>query len=163
VNHLIACTGCDRHVRASESVCPFCGEALPVSRRGRSPRLPTERLGRAATFVFGAAVATSAAIGCGDGTSDTDAGPGGGADSGFDAGSVAPPYGIPPEDSGPGDEDAGPGGDDAGAGDEDAGPGDEDAGTDAGVDAGFDAGNIAPPYGLPPDDGGAAPLYGAPP
>jgi len=151
VNHLIACAGCARHVRASESVCLFCGEALPASLRARSPRLPTERLGRAATFVFGAAVATSAAIGCGDGTSDTDtdAGPGSGADAGFDAGNIAPPYGLPPEDSGPGDEDAGPG-------DEDAGPGDEDAG--------FDAGNIAPPYGLPPDDGGAAPApaYGTP-
>ncbi len=153
MSHLIACLGCARHVRATDPTCPFCGETLPASLRGAAPRLPSERLGRTATFVFGATLAASTAVGCGDGsgsdagagtdggaTSDagsggadaggTDAG-GGGTDAGYDAGSIAPPYGIPPDDGG--------------------------------FDAGYDAGSIAPPYGIPPDDGGPAPAYGAPP
>ena len=33
-----------------------------------------------------------------------------------------------------------------------------------GEDAGYDAGNIAPPYGIPPEDaGGPIPLYGGAP
>ncbi|MCA9610240.1 MAG: hypothetical protein KC619_31810 [Myxococcales bacterium] len=162
---LIACLGCARHVRASDPVCPFCGEALPASLRSQSPRLPTERLSRAATFVFGATLAASTAVGCGDGTG-SDAGPSVD-DAGYDAGNIAPPYGIPPDDAGPGDDAGTDAGHDAGniappygIPPDDAGPGD-DAGTDA--DAGYDAGNIAPPYGIPPSDGGPAPAYGAPP
>lgn len=155
--HLLPCPGCDRHVRASDPLCPFCGEALPMSlRQGRAPALPTRRLGRAATFAFGAAVAASSAVGCGDGPTTDDAGVvmDGGAGL-MDASSDV--------DGGPIDEDAGS---DAGGAEDDAGaPGDggSDAGTDAGSDGGVDGGNIVPPYGTPPDDGGGVtPLYGGP-
>ena len=153
MNFLIACTECARHVHASDPICPFCGEALPASLRSRPPRLPTERLGRAATLAFGAALAASTAVGCGSGT-ETDAGAAdsgttadaglsdAGTDAGYDGGSVVAPYGTP-----------------------------ADAGTDAGSapdaggepDAGRDAGAIVPPYGTPPEDAGFAPLYGAAP
>ena len=96
MGHLIACPGCARHARAEDPLCPFCGEALPASLRARVPRAPTERLGRAATFVFGATLAASAATGC-DGGSQSDAGASG-SDAGYDAGNVAPPYGLPPPD-----------------------------------------------------------------
>ncbi len=119
MRHLMPCTSCQRHLRADAEECPFCGaEVVPVAVPGR----PLERLGRAAMFAFGATVLAS---GCGesitrdggpDGTdagrrdggpeNPFDAGPGG-FDAGFDAGAVAPPYGIPPDDAGP-DEDGGP-------------------------------------------------------
>ncbi len=159
MNHFVPCSGCARHVRATDSLCPFCGEALPLSLRQRAPRVPTKRLGRAATIAFGAALAASA---CSDGTGDD-----------RDSGSMI--------DSGGGTHDSGSGDDDAGAtmdsgSDEDAGTSDDagsedDAGTsdDAGTpeeDAGTDGGGIVPPYGTPAprrDGGGVVPLYGGPP
>lgn len=161
---LLPCPGCARHVRALEPICPFCSERLPASVRGPVPRWPLARLGRAATFAFGVATASTVTLsGCGDdsgpadagsadaaggdaGPAPLDAGPapedgGGPVDAGTDAGNAVPPYGTPPEDAGTPEGDAG-------------GP----------VDAGTDAGGPAPPYGAPPDDGGTpAPLYGAPP
>jgi len=60
--HLLPCSGCSRHVRASESACPFCGTAIQAA---EAPRGPAGRLGRAATFAFGAAVATTLSVaGC---------------------------------------------------------------------------------------------------
>ncbi|MCA9610239.1 MAG: hypothetical protein KC619_31805, partial [Myxococcales bacterium] len=56
-----------------------------------TPRVPAQRLGRAATFAFGATVVASTAC---SGAMDADAGP-----SGSDAGTMA--------DSGGGDTDAG--------------------------------------------------------
>lgn len=138
VIHLVACARCQRHVRTSETLCPFCGDALPMSLRGSAaPRVPAGRLGRAAIFAFGTALA--AATGCGESHTE-DAGPGvdagAMADAGFDSGAIVAAYGTP--------ADAGP--DDAGSGD--AGSG------DAGLaDAGFDAALILPPYGAPPADG----------
>ncbi len=73
------CPSCGRHVRRSETTCPFCATALSfagVPERG----VPAVRLGRAATFAFGAAVATAGAaslVGC-----------------------AAPAYGAPPRDTG---------------------------------------------------------------
>ena len=65
---LIPCPGCERHVRVTESVCPFCDGALPavapVERAELAVSSPPRRLGRAATFLFGAAIAGSAATGC---------------------------------------------------------------------------------------------------
>lgn len=161
---MFPCPGCARHVRAAESVCPFCGDTLPLSLRQRRPVLPKRRLGRAATFAFGAALAASTAAGCGDGT-DADAGP---TDSGAvsDSGSTIQDSG--PEDSGP--EDGGPmdagrdagmmadAGDTTDSGPEDAGPTDSgpaDSGpADAALDAGFDAGRDG--------GGGIIALYGGP-
>ena len=164
MDFFLPCPGCERHVHARDAICPFCGEALPLSLRQRlAPRLPTARLGRAATLAFGAALAASTAAGCGDDmTGDPDSGA---VDSGASV------------DSGMGGTDAG-GGDDAAVGD-DAGP--VDAGVDSGgiapayggpfpVDAGQDAGQdagggIVPAYGGPIllDGGGAIPAYGTPP
>jgi hypothetical protein len=60
-NPMAPCPECDRHIRISESDCPFCGYALS----GRLAAAPdtTRRMSRAAAFVFGATVAVSA---CGD-------------------------------------------------------------------------------------------------
>ncbi|MGE0788504.1 MAG: hypothetical protein AB7S26_22705 [Sandaracinaceae bacterium] len=103
MRRLMPCTGCQRHIAIDAVTCPFCdAEVVVVS----TPGVPRQRLGRAALFAFGAA---ALATGCGESHGPDDAG--------TDAGNVAPPYGIPPDDAGP------PPGDDAGPG-EDAGPGD---------------------------------------
>ena len=136
MSHLVPCAGCARHVRATEPTCPFCGAASAAI--APTPRLPTQRLTRAARFAFGAAVVTTLNVaGCGNSHTPDD-------DAGHDAGLTSEP-GLPTD-----------------AGDEpDAGA--DDAGTD--VDAGMDAGNIAPPYGAPAEDAGDVPLplYGGPP
>jgi hypothetical protein len=127
---LAPCPACARHVRAlSESRCPFCGHELP-SLAGAIVPSATTRLGRAATFVFGA---TLSIAGCAGSTGPGDARPGddapsatdtGGGDTGSviqdtgtlvdtgqqqpDEGNVFPPYGIPPpEDAGAPDDQGG--------------------------------------------------------
>lgn len=105
VTQLIPCGGCGRHVLSSEPDCPFCGASVSAERP--VPGRPERRLGRAATFAFGAALAAAAASGCGEshgpdedaGTEETDAGAEA-EDAGTDAGTVAPPYGAPPQDAG---------------------------------------------------------------
>jgi hypothetical protein len=95
---LVPCAGCGRHVKADDAACPFCGGA-PIEPHARS--LPSARLGRAATFAFGAALA-AATTGCSGshrpsddgGTEQEDAGP-----VRPDA-AIAPPYGAPPDDGG---------------------------------------------------------------
>ena len=161
MDHLLPCPGCTRHVRAADALCPFCGEALPLSLRSRAPQGPSRRLGRAATIAFGAALA---ATGCSEshGT-DQDAAITVDSGSSADDGGVAPLYGGPPTDGGPAPIDAGP------APDPDAGGVVPAYGGPFPVDAGPapepDAGGIAPPYGAPPrdDGGGIGPLYGGPP
>lgn len=84
---LVSCEGCQRHVRATESACPFCGstiDAPPEAPRTRS----VKRLGRAALFAFGTSLAL---VGC-----DDDPNP-------------VPAYGTPAVDAGPGPDDAGGG------------------------------------------------------
>jgi hypothetical protein len=90
-----------------------------------------ERLGRAAIFAFGAAMATNVAA-C---SMSTTPGPDAAAasDAGTDAvapspdAGVFPPYGAPPEDAGPPAEDTGP-----------------------------DTGTFVGAYGAPPIDGGSS-------
>jgi hypothetical protein len=65
--HLVPCPACERHVRVSETRCPFCGEGLDLA-NSPLPVLPTRRLGRAATFAFSATLVAAA---CG-GKSDRD-------------------------------------------------------------------------------------------
>lgn len=158
---LLPCPGCARHVRAGERECPFCGGAIEVA-GAPAVRRPTTRLGRAATFAFGAAVATTLSVaGCGDDGTGGDVDSGAAADSGGGA-----------------DVDSGSSGDDAGGAMADAGGDAGGSGDDAGaaVDAGGpmedDAGGVGPLYGAVPVDagmrnddagGGPAPLYGAPP
>lgn len=59
---LTPCSSCARHVRRTERACPFCGVALALA-SAPSPRVVSERLGRAAIFSLGAAAITSVA-GC---------------------------------------------------------------------------------------------------
>jgi hypothetical protein len=94
VKHLVPCGGCDRHVKSDEPTCPFCGAA--VDARRPVPGRPSARLGRAATFAFGAALAAASASGCGESHTPDDAAaeeP----DAGTDAGEATPP----PDDAGP--------------------------------------------------------------
>jgi len=143
---LSPCPSCSRHIRVDETTCPFCRSAIAIEVAPRS--MPTQRLGRAATFAFGAAIATSA-VGCGTATAPQDANVAA-ADGGAD-GSPVPLYGAPSIDAG---HDAYFGGLDAAYG----GPP-----VDAGVDGGLSAAYGAPPGDANFPDTGTAPLYGAPP
>jgi hypothetical protein len=101
------CPSCTRHVRATETTCPFCAEAIAIE--APTPRVVSERLGRAALFAVGAAVITSS--GCAVaayGAPPQDSGPNDAAAAAADAGNpdsgFFPPYGTPPEDTGPPDD-----------------------------------------------------------
>lgn len=77
MHQLTPCTACGRHVRRSETVCPFCraeATATPAKRTEHPPR----GLSRGALMAWGAALSMAAA--CGGG------------------GNAAPPYGTPPPD-----------------------------------------------------------------
>lgn len=105
------CPSCDRHVRAVETACPFCAAAIAIDEP--APRVVSERLGRAALFAFGAAMATSVAA-CSSATTQQqpDSGAASDAATAVDANDVVdaagnpdsgffPPYGTPPpEDAG---------------------------------------------------------------
>lgn len=93
MKHLLQCPSCERHVRASEDACPFCGTQIDDALRiSSAPRAPVGRVGRAALLGFapraaaiGAALATSLGVaGCHE--------------------SAVPAYGAPaPEDAGTAD------------------------------------------------------------
>jgi hypothetical protein len=179
-NPLVPCSGCGRHVRASESQCPFCGVTLAGDLASRAVPSTTQRLGRGAMFVFATTVALGACApspGPSDGATPSDSA----ADTGTaqDSGGPMPLYGAPvPSDGGPTERDSGPSPTDSGGPiamyggppPVDAGPG-PDSGGPSPVDAGSpldDGGGVAPLYGGPfPDDAGreAGPglRYGAPP
>jgi len=110
MNHLVPCPECSRHVRVSETECPFC--ALPLDLAGTpEPRLPRERLSRAATLAFGATLASATALAACSGTdapvpiygapaggSANSAGASGGENAGADngvAGGAVAVYGAP--------------------------------------------------------------------
>lgn len=59
MSQLLPCSSCSRHVRRTESACPFCGTSIAFA-GASSARTSTERLGRAAIFTFGAVIATTA-------------------------------------------------------------------------------------------------------
>jgi hypothetical protein len=101
MNQLIPCPECQRHVRTSETSCPFCGQALSLS-NVPAPSLPRSRLGRAATFAFGATlVGATALLGCGGKSESKKEGEGGTASGGASAGTgVMPHYGAPPAGAG---------------------------------------------------------------
>ncbi len=140
---LAPCPSCARHVRRTEAVCPFCGASVSLDAPPVAARSPVERLGRAALFTFGAALATTA---CGGGPSAAYGGPpidaavsdSGAADTGVDTGGPGPLYGGPALDAG----------DDAGAMALYGGP-PQDAGD-------VDMGGSSSDYGAPPPpDSGA--------
>ena len=127
------CPGCARHLRTSETLCPFCGQQVSslVATPGTAARIT-----RAATYAF---TATMVVAGC----------------SSVDSGNLQPLYGLPAVDSGVVDSGPDTGPDDGGqpvalygAPALDAGPG------DAASDAPDDSGNAQPLYGLPATDGG---------
>jgi hypothetical protein len=65
MSQLEPCPHCHRHVKVSETSCPFCAHALVDAFANLSPRAaPRARLGRAAVFAFGVVATTQAA--CGD-------------------------------------------------------------------------------------------------
>ena len=94
---LVACAACARHVRSSERACPFCAALLTDDDRARVAPDTRVRLGRAALFVFGAAVAVAA---CGSkdkgGTGSTTGSTSTVASSGSDMGSFGGMYGSSP-------------------------------------------------------------------
>ena len=107
---LAPCPSCHRHVRASDGSCPFCGGGLRVVATVPSA---ASRLARGALFAFASSVAacggTTAAEPVTGDTGASDARSDSASDTRFDApldtlmpdtGNVAPPYGIPPEDTG---------------------------------------------------------------
>jgi len=159
---LTPCPQCQRHVRKTETQCPFCEASISLA-HVPEPVLPRKRLGRAATFAFGASViGATALVACGDGESQPGgvvavygAPPGGssfagapssgsssgGSSNGGDAGAGTAVYGAPAAGSG-GDEPGGDGGASGGGGA--AGEG------GAPNDGGFGGGLI---YGAPPSGG----------
>jgi hypothetical protein len=126
---LTPCPSCRRHVRAADGACPFCRSAIDATRVVPSAG---KRLARGAVFVF----ATSAAA-CGGSTEPEPVITETGGDTSSKTDSVTP--------------------------------------IDSFTDTALDTGNVAPPYGIPPDDtgvvpdgtvddsGGGMPKYGAPP
>jgi hypothetical protein len=87
---LALCTGCSRHVRHGEAVCPFCRAAITTT-----PEIPARRVGRTgrAAFMFGVLTATA----CGGAQTNE---PIEQAPPDDDTGSQTPLYGEPaPDDS----------------------------------------------------------------
>ena len=127
MSQLTPCPACSRHVRKTETQCPFCGAAVSLA-HVPAPVLPSSRLGRAATFAFGASIATATAlVSC-----SADDGPG------------TAVYGGPPVPS------AGAGGDPTNE------PGVGGKGGTAGAAGAPEPVNLGGVYGSPPPEGGAA-------
>ena len=155
MTHLVPCPSCERHVRASETTCPFCGSTVDLS-GVPPPALPNRRLGRAALVAFGATIAAGVATtSCGG---DTDE-PGRGGSGGSAAG------------GGGAGGSGGTGGNGSGGGSTGGSAGSSTGGS------GGDGGSVGPVYGVPADsgppdvqatggtagDGGIQPPYGIPP
>lgn len=148
---LAPCPSCTRHVRVSETLCPFCATALPtdIAVRGARPRVAA-RLARAGIFAVGTAVAAATSAACSTVAPATDAGGDMAAATDTGTGGLDAAYGGPP-DLGP--IDLGHGGIDAAyggppdLGTPDTGPATTDASQ---ADAGEDLGGVHTLYGLPP-------------
>ena len=159
MTQLIPCPGCNRHVRQAESSCPFCSAALSLADVPEHA-LPRTRLGRAATFAFGATlVGATTLIACGGDSEDGKKGAGGAASGGTTSkageasggssagtGVVGPVYGAPA----------------AGTGNDDGGTGNGAGMTSGGTSVGG-SGGPAPLYGAPAAGFSGVPLYGAAP
>lgn len=106
---LAPCPSCRRHVRAAEGSCPFCHAAIGDAQIVPSP---TKRIARGAVFVFASTLAAcggstepeqpigSKDTGTQTGDTSTTVDSNTPADTSLDTGNVAPPYGIPPTDTG---------------------------------------------------------------
>jgi hypothetical protein len=161
MTQLIPCPGCNRHVRQSENSCPFCSAALSLADVPEHA-LPRTRLGRAATFAFGATLVGAATlVACGGESEDGKKTGGGGSAgmasqagtaSGGSSAGTAPGgavYGAPPF--------AG-----TGNGDGDGGTGNGAGMTSGGTSVGG-SGGPGPVYGAPSAGFSGVPLYGAAP
>jgi hypothetical protein len=107
MKHLVPCPECSRHVRVSETECPFCASPLDLAGTPE-PQLPRGRLSRAATLAFGATLVSASALAACSSDSDTGNGNGGATSSAGSAGkagaassgaggggTVGPVYGAP--------------------------------------------------------------------
>jgi hypothetical protein len=147
MSQLTPCPECQRHVRKTETRCPFCGEAVSLT-HVPAPALPRKRLGRAATFAFGASVVgATALVACGG---DDD-----------DSGASVPVYGAPAAGSSSFAGNDSNGGAGAGAGT--AVYGAPAAGFGGSDDVGGAGGKPAEGGAGGANDAGAAPIYGGPP
>lgn len=134
------CSSCGRHVRNTETRCPFCATALDAV--AERPAIALPRAGRAAIMAFGA-ITSAGAAGC----------------------SFTAAYGAPSIDTGPGAVDAAPAADAATMGGTDAAYGGPPMDAAMSED---DSGGGMNLYGGPPmddaatdqDAGGGVPLYG---
>lgn len=146
ITDLFPCPSCARHVRRRERACPFCSVSVMAAAEAAPVRCSARvRLGRAATFVLGAALGGQV-VGCSHSMVRSDAGP-------AETDAPADDVGAPGADAGPpsadgGARDAGLRSDASGDG---GALGDADLLGDAGADfdAAIDAGDI-PIYGGPP-------------
>lgn len=117
---LVPCPSCARHILAAEEVCPFCEGTVPRDLAAAAVPSATQRMSRAAAFVFGASLAVTACGSEGGGTGGAGGTTGSTTTSTVDDdGGAMALYGVPAP---------------------------EDAGTDAPDD---DGGNVAL-YGVPP-------------
>jgi endogenous inhibitor of DNA gyrase (YacG/DUF329 family) len=94
MSQLVKCTSCARHVRLSETSCPFCAAPLDVGERAASAQavaagLPSRRMSRAALLAIGLGVIAPITSACSSDDSTDN-----GDDAGHD-GSVTPAYGLP--------------------------------------------------------------------
>jgi hypothetical protein len=124
------CSGCSRHIKQGDAICPFCGATASVDIGPR--RVLAHRLSRAALFAAGAMGAAVASTDCSSGMA-------------LYGGAV-----VPLEDAGASDalSDAAT---DAGNSGATAGPTDSSSAADVPSAVAL-YGGIAPPYGLPPLD-----------
>jgi hypothetical protein len=151
MTQLIVCAGCNRHVRCDATTCPFCAVALPGAAAPR-PLEASRGMSRAAILALGAAIATSAPLGCSDETDDQTAANGSGASGSGASGSGASGSGASGSGASgsgaSGGGGSGTGGD--GTGGTAGGAGGDDVGGMGGIGGQGGTGNIAPPYGAPP-------------
>jgi hypothetical protein len=77
VSELIPCSECNRHVRMSDMVCPFCAAPQPARATLPETEAPRARLSRTAIFAAGAALAGMSA--CSSTANPADSGAGGAA------------------------------------------------------------------------------------
>jgi hypothetical protein len=83
-DRLLPCPTCSRHIRVSESSCPFCATSVPARfENGRLPVAVPRRLSRAALFALGGlAIAPVACAGETEDDADSNASGGQGATGG---------------------------------------------------------------------------------
>jgi hypothetical protein len=140
--HLLPCPACDRHIRASERDCPFCGTAFERDDASATPpAFPAKRLGSVAIMMFRTTAFGAAIAACG-GTDTSDAASDGGSEVGNGAGGSVGIGGAPNDNIG---GSLGQGG---------------SPGQGGGINVG---GSQIGAGGAPPYDGGPTPIYKASP